>query len=63
MGARHFVCWVALGVALSTLCANAAAQSYRVHAVSDLGHEFSFYADGRFHRQYLPGQPVVCSWG
>ncbi len=35
----------------------------RVHAVSDLGHQFTFYADGRFHRQYLPGQPVAMSWG
>ncbi len=34
-----------------------------VHAVSDLGHEFTFYADGRFHTQYLPGQPAVMSWG
>ena len=34
-----------------------------VHAVSDLGHEFTFYADGRFHKQYLPGQPAVMSWG
>jgi len=25
-----------------------------VHAVVDLGHQFTFYADGRFHRQYLP---------
>ena len=35
----------------------------RIHAVSDIGHEFSFYADGRFHKQYLPGQPVAMSWG
>jgi len=35
----------------------------RVHAVADLGHQFTFYADGRFHRQYLPGQPVAMSWG
>lgn len=34
-----------------------------VHAVVDLGHEFTFYADGRFHRQYLPDQPVAMSWG
>lgn len=34
-----------------------------VHAVVDLGHRFTFYADGRFHRQYLPGQPAVTSWG
>lgn len=35
----------------------------RVHAVSDIGHQFSFYADGRFHTQYLPGQPRAMSWG
>jgi hypothetical protein len=34
-----------------------------VHAVVDIGHEFSFYGDGRFHRQYLPDQPAVTSWG
>ncbi len=34
-----------------------------VHAVSDLGHQFTFYADGRFHRQYLPNQPIAMSWG
>jgi hypothetical protein len=35
----------------------------RVHAVVDLGHQFTFYGDGRFHRQYLPGQPAATSWG
>lgn len=34
-----------------------------VHAVANLGHQFTFYADGRFHKQYLPGQPVAMSWG
>ena len=34
-----------------------------VHAVADLGHQFTFYADGRFHTQYLPGQPLATSWG
>lgn len=38
-------------------------ETKRIHAVSDLGHQFSFYADGRFHTQYLPGQPAVMSWG
>lgn len=38
-------------------------QNIRVHAVSDIGHEFTFYADGRFHRQYLPGRPMAMSWG
>ncbi len=43
-------------------CAGFAAAE-RVHAVCDLGHQFSFYADGRFHTQYLPGQPRATSWG
>jgi hypothetical protein len=34
-----------------------------VHAVVDLGHQFTFYADGRFHRQYLSDQKGVTSWG
>lgn len=33
-----------------------------IHAVADLGHEFAFYTDGRFHRQYLPDQPVAMNW-
>jgi hypothetical protein len=39
------------------------AEKPAIHAVTDLGHQFTFYADGRFHKQYLPGQPVVSSWG
>lgn len=35
----------------------------RVHGISDLGHEFSFYADGRFTQQYLRDHKVVTSWG
>ena len=34
-----------------------------VHAVVDLGHQFTFYGDGRFHRQYLSDQKGVTSWG
>lgn len=34
-----------------------------IHAVADLGHQFTFYADGRFHKQYLPDQPYASSWG
>ncbi len=33
-----------------------------IHAVADLGHEFAFYTDGRFHQQYLPDQPVAMNW-
>ncbi len=39
------------------------AQRPAVHAVVDLAHEFSFYADGRFARQYLDGHKAVTSWG
>lgn len=37
--------------------------SNKIHAVSDLAHEFSFYADGRFHTQYLEGHQMVTNWG
>ena len=33
-----------------------------VHVVSDLAHEFTFYADHRFDRQYLPEQKAVTNW-
>lgn len=44
------------------LPATAMAAPPRVHAVVDLAHEFSFYADGRFARQYLADQKAVTSW-
>ena len=53
-------------VALAAAAVGAAAPATaapRVHMVVDLGHEFSFYADGRFHRQYLRGEQGVTSWG
>ena len=34
----------------------------RIHVVTDLSHEFSFYADNRFHQQYLPGQKWATNW-
>jgi hypothetical protein len=34
-----------------------------VHVVVDLGHQFTFYGDGRFHRQYLADQAGATSWG
>ena len=34
----------------------------KVHVITDLSHEFSFYADHRFDRQYLPGQKGVTNW-
>ena len=36
----------------------------RIHAVSDISQEFSFYMDGRFHTQYLKGHArTVQNWG
>ena len=34
----------------------------RFHAVTDLSHHFSFYADNRFHTQYLPNYKGVTNW-
>lgn len=34
-----------------------------IHSVTDIGHEFSFYFDGRFARQYLPGGVDERNWG
>ena len=34
----------------------------KVHAVADLAHEFTFYADHRFDRQYLPEQKGETNW-
>ena len=36
-----------------SLPASAAADPPVVHSVSDISQEFTFYMDGRFHRQYL----------
>lgn len=33
-----------------------------IHAVTDLAHQFSFYADGRFYTQYMPDQKGVTNW-
>ncbi len=33
-----------------------------IHAVTNLAHEFTFYADHRFHIQYLPGHKGVTNW-
>ena len=53
-----------LSLALSTgAAAGAAEPPPRVHAVVDLAHEFTFYADGRFARQYLADHKAVTSWG
>ena len=34
----------------------------KIHAVTDLSHLFSFYADNRFHAQYLPNHKGVTNW-
>jgi hypothetical protein len=52
-----------LAVALGIPAAGPALAAPAVHAVVDLAHEVSFYADGRFARQYLDGQKDVTSWG
>lgn len=33
-----------------------------IHAVTDLAHEFTFYADNRFHDQYLPSKDGARNW-
>ena len=44
-----------------TACAAVAAPpdpppaAVRIHSVTDIGHEFTFYADGRFYGQYIAG--------
>ena len=37
----------------SLLSTAAVADPPTIHAISDISHEFSFYMDGRFHRQYI----------
>ena len=32
----------------------------RIHSVSDISQEFTFYMDGRFHRQYLAEHGTEC---
>jgi len=40
------------------------AQSERIHCVTDISHEFSFYFDGRFGRNYVvPNGIDVRNWG
>ncbi|MCK5000245.1 MAG: hypothetical protein KAS23_11945 [Anaerohalosphaera sp.] len=65
---RNFLVSLAVLMLMASVTAIAAEPAVppkppRIHAVSDIGHQFSFYADGRFHSQYLPGQPRAMSWG
>ncbi|MGL5683267.1 MAG: hypothetical protein ACRDDZ_09525 [Marinifilaceae bacterium] len=51
---------MALGASLIS-CDNAPKEVY-VHAVTDLSHEFSFYADHRFHSQYIKDGKGQTNW-
>lgn len=35
----------------------------QIHTIADIAHEFSFYTDGRFKRQYIPESKSVSNWG
>jgi len=35
----------------------------RVHSITDISHEFTFYFDGRFAANYLPGGADARNWG
>ncbi|GMV36446.1 MAG: hypothetical protein AMXMBFR61_09540 [Fimbriimonadales bacterium] len=40
------------------------AQAPRIHSVTDISHEFTFYMDGRFHSQYIGENGIdVRNWG
>ena len=55
-----------LGLLLGAVCLIAGRvqgdEPVKVHAVTDIAHEFSFYGDHRFHSQYLPGERGVTNW-
>ena len=38
------------------------AGAQKINVVTDLAHEFSFYADNRFHSQYLKNQNYATNW-
>lgn len=59
--ARLFVA-VIMSVAGVGAVPQAQAEGAVVHAVVDLSHNFSFYGDGRFARQYLEGHKAETSW-
>ena len=52
-------------LAIAALPAVSAEPAGRIHAVVDISHEFSFYFDGRFARNYLSGggNASVQNWG
>ena len=46
----------------------ASAEPPFIHSMTDISQEFSFYMDGRFHRQYIkelgvmPATGAACTW-
>jgi len=55
----------AIVVSLVAAAAGAAAPAGKIHSVVDISHEFSFYFDGRFAKNYLAGRgnASVQNWG
>ncbi len=50
-------------LSMGALCiASTSGYAQDVHSLADVGHEFSFYADGRFQNQYLSGEKGMRSW-
>jgi len=55
--------WICCLSAAGAICASGQAEkTYDVHAVVDLSHSFTFYADGRFAKQYLGTHRSVMNW-
>ncbi|MGE4567967.1 MAG: hypothetical protein AB7C90_02140 [Bacteroidales bacterium] len=50
------------GMPLYEAVGQTAGSQVSVHAVTDLSHEFTFYADNRFYQQYLPQGKGVVHW-
>jgi hypothetical protein len=61
MKSRSLYSWLAAGALLGAPALCRATPT--VHAVVDLGHQFTFYGDGRFYHQYLADQAGATSWG
>ena len=66
MASSHLLTWVVAALpALVVCCASTpAAEAGPVHSVTDISHEFTFYFDGRFARNYLSakGNVDVRNW-
>ena len=55
--------WISCFIATAAMCACGQAEKVRdVHSVVDLSHSFTFYADGRFAKQYLGQHRSVMNW-